>query len=170
MIPKIYRNKPLVHFWEYKCAAGEVLGVVGRYQVEGEKKDVVPFFKKRGADWLPGIDTDPRPLFGLDRLTNQPKNKAVFFVEGEKCAAALQSIGLCAVTTLGGSMAPNKTDFSPLNGFVSVFILPDNDEPGEKYAATIADILANLEQSPKVKAVSLPGLDEGGDVVDWLKA
>lgn len=169
MIPKIYRDKPLVYSWEYKGPAGEVLGVVGRYQVENEKKDVVPFFKRRGADWLPGIDADPRPLFGLDRLTNHPKNKAVFFVEGEKCAAALQSIGLCSISTLGGSMAPNKTDFSPLSGFVSVFILPDNDEPGAKYAATIADILASLEKPPKVKTVRLPGLPEAGDVVDWLK-
>lgn len=169
MIPKIYRDKPLIHSWEYKSAAGEVLGIVGRYQIDGGKKDVVPFFKRRGADWLPGIDTEPRPLFGLDRLAVHDKSKAVFIVEGEPCAAALQSVGLCAVTTVGGSQAPQKTDWAPLNGFGAVYILPDNDEPGEKYAATIADILASLEQPPKIKAVSLPGLPEGGDVVDWLK-
>ena len=170
MIPKIYRDKTLIYSWEYKTSAGEVLGIVGRYQIEGGKKDVVPFFKRRGADWLPGIDADPRPLFGLDRLAVHDKSKAVFIVEGEPCTTAMQSIGLCSVTTLGGSQAPQKTDFSPLTGFSVVYILPDNDQPGEKYAATIADILANLEQPPKIKTVRLPGLDEGGDVVDWLKA
>lgn len=169
MIPKIYRDKPLVYSWEYKSAAGEVLGIVGRYQIDGGKKDVVPFFKRRGADWGPGIDTDPRPLFGLDRLAAHDKSRAIFIVEGEPCAVALRSIGLCSVTTLGGSQAPQKTDFAPLNGFGAVYILPDNDQPGEKYAATIAEILANLEQPPKVKTVHLPGLAEGGDVVDWLK-
>lgn len=168
-LPKIYQNKPLVSSWVYRGANGEALGAVGRYQHPGQKKDVVPFFRRRGADWVPGIDADPRPLFGLDRLANHPKNKAVFVVEGEPCAAALQLIGLCGVTTLGGSMALHKTDWQPLNGYEAIFILPDNDDPGEKYAATVAEILAALEQPPKLKVVHLPGLDTGGDVVDWLK-
>jgi len=168
-VPKNYQNKPLVHAWIYRDVTGEALGAVGRYQVKDGKKDVVPFFKRRGTDWAPGIDADPRPLFGLDRLAKHDKSKAVFIVEGEPCAAALQSIGLCGVTTLGGSMAPQKTDWTPLTGFGAVYILPDHDEPGEKYAATVAEILASLPQPPKVKIVRLPGLDTGGDVVDWLR-
>ncbi len=169
MIPKIYKNKPLIHSWQYKGLQGELLGVVGRYQVEGQKKDVVPYFKRQGADWLPGINIEPRPLFGLEQFSSHPKDKAVFVVEGEKCAAALQSIGLCSISTLGGAQAPHKADFSPLNGFSTVCILPDNDEAGGKYAATIREILANLGQPPKVKTVFLPGLADNGDIVDWLQ-
>ncbi|MGY6278298.1 DUF3987 domain-containing protein [Methylomonas sp. MgM2] len=168
-LPKTYQNKPLVYAWTYRGTNGEELGAVGRYQHQGQKKDVVPFFRRRGADWVPGIDADPRPLFGLDRLATHDKAKAVFIVEGDPCAAALQSIGLCAVTTLGGSQAANKADWQPLSGFGAVYVLPDNDEPGEKYAATVAEVLANLERPPKVKIVRLPGLPESGDVVDWLK-
>lgn len=132
-LPKTYNNKPLLFAWTYNDAKGEALGVVGRYQVEGSKKDVVPFFRRRGADWTPGIDANPRPLFGLDRLAAHDKAKAVFIVEGEPCATALQSIGLCAVTSLGGSQAAKKADWTPLNGFGAVYILPDNDEPGERW-------------------------------------
>jgi hypothetical protein len=168
-LPKTYNNKPLRFAWTYHDASGQPLGAVGRYQAEGGKKDVVPFFKRRGADWGPGIDADPRPLFGLDRLAAHDKAKAVFIVEGEPCAAALQSIGLCAVTSLGGSQAAKKADWTPLNGFGAVFILPDIDEPGEKYAAEVAECLAALPQPPKVKTVRLPNLEKGGDVVDWLE-
>ncbi|WP_415878780.1 DUF3987 domain-containing protein [Methylomonas sp. TEB] len=168
-LPKTYNNKPLLFAWTYNDAKGEALGVVGRYQVEGSKKDVVPFFRRRGADWTPGIDANPRPLFGLDRLAAHDKAKAVFIVEGEPCATALQSIGLCAVTSLGGSQAAKKADWTPLNGFGAVYILPDNDEPGERYAADVAECLAALPQPPKIKTVRLPNLDKGSDVVDWLE-
>lgn len=167
-LPRIYNQKPLVFVWTYHNANGQALGAVGRYQAEGGKKDVVPFFRRRGADWVPGIDADPRPLFGLDRLAAHDKTKAVFIVEGEPCAAALQSIGLCAVTSLGGSQAAKKADWTPLNDFGAVYILPDIDEPGEKYATEVSECLAALPQSPKVKIIRLPGLEKGGDVVDWL--
>ena len=57
-----------------------------------------------------GIDLNPRPLFGLDRLAKHPKEKAVFIVEGEKAATALHGLGIAAVSSLGGSQAANKAD------------------------------------------------------------
>jgi hypothetical protein len=168
-LPRVYNQKPLVFAWTYHDANSQALGAVGRYQAEGGKKDVVPFFRRRGADWVPGIDADSRPLFGLDRLAAHDKSKAVFIVEGEPCAAALQSIGLCAVSSLGGSQAAKKADWTPLDGFGAAYILPDIDEPGEKYAVEVAECLATLPQPPKVKTVRLPGLEKGGDVVDWLE-
>lgn len=169
-VPKNYQNKPLIHAWTYRDANGKALGAVGRYEAaESGKKDIVPFFRRRGSDWAPGIDADPRPLFGLDRLAQHPKSHAVFIPEGEKCAAALQSIGLCGLASLGGSQAAKKADWTPLNGYGAAYILADNDAPGEQYAATVAEILANLEQPPKVRIIKLPGLEPGGDVVDWLQ-
>jgi len=103
-----YNGKPLIHAWDYCAKDGAPLGVVGRYQDKTGKKDIVPFFKPNGATWAAGIELNPRPLFGLDKLAAHPKNKAVFIVEGEKSAAALQSIGIMAVTSLGGSQSANK--------------------------------------------------------------
>lgn len=168
-IPQSYNGKPLRASWTYCATDGAPFGVVGRYQNGSDKKDIVPFFKRNGASWLAGIELIPRPLFGLDKLAVQPKDKAVFIVEGEKSAAALHSLGLCAVTSIGGSQSANKADWMTLNGFKTVYLLPDNDEPGEHYARDVYAALSALEPPPAVKLARLSGLPEGGDVVDWLQ-
>jgi len=169
-VPSTFHNKPLIKQWAYEDQNGDLLGAVARYQNAEGKKEIVPFFKSNGGDvFLSGIDLNPRPLFGLYRLANHEKNKAVFIVEGEKCAAALQSLGLCAVTSLGGSNAAKQTDWTPLNGFKSVFLLPDNDEAGEHYAQDVYRALTTLTSPPEVKILRLAGLPEAGDIVDWLQ-
>ena len=168
-ILKNYHGNPLIHAWTYNTPDGVPLGVVGRYEDKTGKKETVPFFKRNGESWTPGIDLTPRPLFGLDKLAAHLKDKAVFIVEGEKCAAALQSIGLTAVASIGGSMAAKKADWTPLDGYKLVYLLPDNDPSGEKYAGDVCEILALLDQPPEVKTVRLPGIGSGGDVIDWLQ-
>jgi len=168
-IPLKFKGKSFVHCWKYYNADGEIIGVVGRYQDVDGKKDVVPFFKRKGETWVAGIDLNPRLMFGLDKLATYPKNKAVFVVEGEKAATALQSMGICAVTSLGGSQAANKTDWTPLNGFETVVLMPDNDEPGEHYIKEIYQALSALEHPPEVKVLKLSGLPRGGDIIDWIQ-
>jgi hypothetical protein len=164
-----YHNKSLVHAWTYYAKDGVPFGEVKRYQNGNGKKDIVPCFKRGGSAWIAGIDLNPRPLFGLNKLATHPKDKAVFIVEGEKSAAALQSMGICSVTSLGGSQAGKHADWTPLNGFKTVYILPDNDEAGEHYAQDVYQALAALESPPTVKILCLAGLPEKGDIVDWLQ-
>jgi hypothetical protein len=168
-IPKSYNGKPLIHAWNYCTTDGAPFGVVGRYQDGDGKKDIVPFFKRNGTNWTPGIDLNPRPLFGLDKLANHSKDKAVFIVEGEKSAAALQSIGIAAVTSLGGSPAAKQADWTPLNGYKMVYLLPDKDEPGEHYIKDVYGALIALPEPPQIKVVRLEGLPDKGDIVDWLQ-
>lgn len=168
-IPKSYHGKPLIHAWNYCATDGAPFGAVGRYQDGDGKKDIVPFFKRNGANWTPGIELNPRPLFGLDKLANHSKDKAVFIVEGEKSAAALQSIGIAAVTSLGGSPAAKQSDWTPLNGYKMVYLMPDNDEPGQHYIKDVYGALMALPEPPQIKVVRLEGLGDKGDVVDWLQ-
>ncbi len=168
-IPQTYNGKPLQASWTYHAKDGAPFGVVGRYQSSNDKKDIVPFFKCNGSGWTAGIELNPRPLFGLDRLASHDRSKAVFIVEGEKSAAALQSIGVCAVTSLGGSQAASKADWEPLSGYQQAYLLPDKDEPGEHYIKDVYAALSGLEQPPAVKVLRLPDLPEAGDVVDWLQ-
>ena len=169
-IPQTFKSKPLAQSWTYRAKDGAPFGVVGRYQNGTDKKDIVPFFKRNGSGWTTGAPQEPRPLFGLDCLANHPREKAVFIVEGEKSAAALRGIGICALTSLGGSGAADKADWTPLSGFKTVILWPDNDEPGDKYARTVYQCLMALEQPPEVKLLKPEGLPEGGDCVDWLKS
>ncbi len=168
-IPQHYNGKPLVACWTYHAMDGAPLGVVGRYQNGTDKKDIVPFFNPNGSEWTAGIDLNPRSLFGLEKLAHHPKNKAVFIVEGEKSATALLSIGCTVVTSLGGSKATDKTDWTPLSGYSVVYLLPDNDEPGEQYAKEVYQILSRLSESPSIKVLRFPELPKTGDVVDWLQ-
>jgi hypothetical protein len=169
LIPQNYNGKPLKASWIYCAMDGAPFGVVGRYQNGSDKKDIVPFFKRNGASWAAGIELNPRPLFGLDKLAQQSKDKAVFIVEGEKAAAALHSVGVCAVTSLGGSQSACKADWTPLNGYKLAYLMPDNDDPGQHYIQDVYRALMALELPPVSKLAVLSGLPDGGDVADWLQ-
>ena len=168
-IPQTYNNKPLVHTWSYLNTDGNALGVVARYQSGSGKKTIVPYFNHNGSCFTIGIDLNPRPLFGLEQLSKPLKPEAIFIVEGEKAAQAMQGIGLCALTSLGGSQAAKQAEWEPLSGYKAVYLLSDNDEPGEHYMQDVYSELMALERPPEVKVLKLSGLPDKGDVVDWLQ-
>jgi hypothetical protein len=169
-IPKSFNGQPLRHAWAYRSPQGDAVGIVGRYQSTPEHKDCIPFFKRSGASWQPGGLPDPRPLFGLEYLAAAPDRRDVIVVEGEPCAAALQSLGLPAVTSQGGSKAAAKSDWASVSGFAQAYLLPDNDDAGQAYARDVFAILSALDAPPACQVVNLPGLPAAGDVVDWLQA
>ena len=109
---------------------------------------------------------EPRPLYRLPDLANAEK---IFITEGEKAADAAFEVGLVATTSAHGSKSADKTDWSPLAGKQCV-ILPDNDEPGSKYADAVASFLTNLTPPTAVKIVDLPDLPAHGDIFDWLES
>ncbi len=168
MIPDNFNGKTRRHVWDYRDMQGEIIGHVARFD-DGEKKDVVPYFKLNGNGFAMGAAAEPRPLYGLDVLAKADPARAVFIVEGEKAAAALHSLGLIALSSQGGSNAATKADWKPLQGHKNVFLMPDNDEPGEAYIKAIAGILSRFDNPPALSVVRLPNLPEAGDVVDWLK-
>ena len=60
---------------------------------------------------------EPRPLYGLPKLTAMP-DALILLVEGEKTADAAQAYfpHHAALTWGGGAKAVSKADFSPLQG------------------------------------------------------
>jgi 5S rRNA maturation endonuclease (ribonuclease M5) len=148
--------------WTYHDAKGEPVGVVARwYKPSG--KDIRPV-ARHGDGWRISAMPDPRPLYGLHALAAA---RRVLVVEGEKAAEAARAMGFTTTTSAGGSAAASKTDWRPLAG-KEVWILPDNDAPGRKFADTVAGILA--KQGAVVKIIDLTGLPEHGDIVDWIDA
>lgn len=49
-------------------------------------------------------------------------------------------------------------------------ILPDNDEPGRRYAQAVVSILQRLSPPARVRIVELSGLPPKGDLFDWVDA
>jgi hypothetical protein len=168
-IPVHFKGKTLKSTYPYHDQEGNVVGVVGRYHDENENKVVIPHFEQLNGAWEPGIKLTPRPLFGLKNLANHAANKAVFVVEGEKAATALHSLNICAVTSIGGANAASKTDWSILQKYPAIFLLPDNDIPGEEYIRDVYKLLIEAKTDQTVKIIRFPNLCKGGDIVDWLQ-
>lgn len=168
-IPQTWNGKPLICHWEYKNSVGETIGITARYQKGTGKKEVVPFFKRNGKGFSVGGPLRPKPLYGLDNLAINANEKSVFIVEGEPKASALQSLGFIGISSIGGADAAAGSDWSPLSGRVCVYLLPDNNSPGKRYIDNIATILRALDIPPEIIVVQLPGLPDGGDIVDWIQ-
>ncbi len=130
---KHYRlGQPSAH-WSYRDITGELIGYVCRFETE-TGKEVLPL------SWAVNTSTGemqwrwlgfgvPRPLYGLDKLSNSTRK--VLLVEGEKKVEPAQALfkGMDALSWVGGSNAIKNIDWSPLYG-KPIVLWPDNDQAG----------------------------------------
>lgn len=103
-------------------------------------------------------------------LVNVIKNRIIYFVEGEKCVEALRKCGLCATTTACGTDAlnwqvKNSDVLKAMTGKV-VFIIPDQDDPGKKYAKNVAEHISG--EAGAIKILQIP-VDPGEDIADYFE-
>ena len=152
--------------WEYRNASGELVGLVLRWDTPAGK-DIRPV-ARYPEGWRIGAMPIPRPLYRLPELLKAGPEQPIVVCEGEKAADAARSLGFVATTSSGGAQAATKTDWSPLRGR-TVWILPDNDTPGRKYAEDVAR-LATAAGAAEARIVELPGLGEGDDLADVVAA
>ena len=155
-------DRVLVATYDYVDATGDkLLYQVCRYDPKT--------FRQRRPDgnngWTWQLGDVQRVIYKLPELLEQEQ---AIFVEGEKDADRLWSVGLPATTTVSGSSAW-KDDYALQfvdAGIRELVIIPDNDEPGETYAAKVA--LACSSAGLRTKIVRLPGIQAKGDVSDFL--
>jgi hypothetical protein len=164
-----YNGMPLRWVWTYYDVESKPLMKVARYDSPNRKKEVIPYHQDSDGQWKVGAVPKPYPLFGLDSLNENKHSEFVFIVEGEKCASALRSLGFIAFTSIGGADNAFSSDWTPCSGLKNVIIMPDNDEPGRKYCADICSAIDALDKPPQVFKVELRGIQEGEDIVDWIK-
>lgn len=155
------------HVWEYRDQQGRLLLYVCRFDPPDLRKQIVPRSWVREPDgserwaWR-GISGDAkRPLYGLDRLAENP-DADVIVCEGEKSADAAQRIvgeRAVAVAWLGGVETAGKLSLRALHGRrvilwpdadAHVFkdnhprageLLPPHEQPGNRAMLAIADAL-----------------------------
>jgi uncharacterized protein (DUF927 family) len=125
------------HTWCYRDAAGDLLMLVCRFEIESEQgraKEYRPLsFGAHGAapaKWAWKMPESGRPLYGLDRLAAK-RGAPVVLVEGEKAAdaAAVLFPAQPCLTWPSGSKAIHKADWQPLAGR-EVIYWHDNDSAG----------------------------------------
>jgi len=108
-----------------------------------------------------------KPLYHLHELATRC-DEEVFVTEGEWCADSLAKLGLLTTTT-GAADSAAKADWSPLANR-RVVIWPDNDEAGQRYAASVAAQVQGVGCTVRLVDVVTLGLPPKGDAVDWLAA
>jgi hypothetical protein len=165
------RHGPRSTTWTYHNAGGDPVGLVVRWNTP-TGKDVRPVSRKAdGSGWCIGGMPTPRPLYALPDLLATKPGARVYVTEGEKAADAARAVGLVATTSPHGSKSASKADWSPVAGR-EVVILPDHDEPGERYAGDVAR-LATAAGAKSVRVVRLvelwAGIPEGGDMADFVE-
>lgn len=146
----------------YKSREGRRIATVYRHTLENGKKTFAVHRASDGTYSAP----DPRPLYRLPDIVTADR---IVFVEGEKCADALASVGVTATTAMMGSnTATDKVDWTPLAG-KHVTIWPDNDEPGFVYSAEVRRILEGMGCT--VRVVIIPeGKPSKWDAADAVES
>ena len=72
--------------WTYRTREGGVAFCVVRYEINGEKTDVLPWYYGADEKWHNGqAMSNGRPLYKLDLLAKADKSTRILVVEGEKC-------------------------------------------------------------------------------------
>jgi len=106
------------------------------------------------------------PLYNLEEIQQRP-DEPIYLVEGEKAADDLTGIGLLATTSAHGSNGWKKTDWTPLLGR-DLIVMPDNDEPGEKYITDVANHIIELGGCKTLKKVELTDFPLKADACELL--
>lgn len=132
--------------------------------------EVVRFPDKRFSQRLPcseewGVGDVRKVLWRLPRILGAPKDKRIFFVEGEKDVLSIEALGSYATTAPGGAAASWNPEWSQTLKGRHVWIIADRDEPGRKHARKVAEALEGVAASVEIRQAR-----EGKDATDHLDA
>lgn len=194
------RGKP-EKIYIYRDGNGAIIGYIYRFITSDGGKEPLPLCFAINdlsgiGEWRWMAFTEPRPLYGLDRLAARPE-APVLLVEGEKCAdVALELLPeFVIISWPGGSNAVTKADWRPLYGRKVIAwadcdaqrespsktekaagidpktkpFLPEDKQPGTKAMRQIAAILAPHGGVFKLVDLPAPGkVADGWDIADAL--
>lgn len=147
-------------YWEFTAPSGEVL------YVQRHKRE---YYQKIGEDlWKKGLAGVSQVLYNLHELVDGVRaGKTIYHLEGPKdVETAREKLGVVATTS--GGVKTWRPEYRSFYTGADVVVIPDNDDEGRGYAATVARDLLQVAKS--VKVLALPGLPEKGDLTDWLDA
>ena len=149
--------------YDYCTDGGDLLYQVLRYEHPEKPKT----FRQRRPDGRGGWynDAGERRVLYRSADRNKVAHSTVWITEGEKDADRLAGLNLTATTAASGKWTEEMA--RQLAGY-DCLILEDNDEPGRKKAAKLAELLSRHAGATKI--IRVPGLAEGEDVSDWLDA
>lgn len=114
--------------------------------------------------WAPKIGDARRVLYRLPELVAADPAEPIYFVEGERKADKLAEWGFTA-TAIAFGAGSWRPEYARALARRTVIILPDHDQPGYKFAATVKAAIEAI--GGKAYVLQLPNLPPKGDVMDW---
>ena len=170
-------NTPFDSEHLYLNSDGEILCMVRRYNMrDGSGNPVMDDHGKAKKEFRQFTGNNPypkmpdvRPLYNIPNISASDK---VIWVEGEKCADALNEMGFTATCTMGGAgmlsrKSSSQFDFSPLHG-KELVIWPDNDNAGKKVAELVQDLAMNAGARSVTMLTPPAGKPERWDAADAI--
>ena len=175
--PQINHQTPYDAEYKYYNSDGNIICLVRKYLVrdgagnpilDSHGKPKKEFRQFTGDHPYPRMP-DVRPLYNIPNILASDK---VIWVEGEKCADALNNIGHTATCTMGGAgMLTKKSatqyDFSPLQG-KEVILWQDNDTAGRRVAELVQELSLNAGARSVTMLTPPRGKPEGWDAADAI--
>ena len=150
-------QRRIVAEYDYCDADGRLLFQVVRYAPKG--------FQQRQPDGQGGWVWNVKGVWLVPyKLPSVLKAEIIFVVESEKDVHSLENIGIIATTNAGGA-GKWRDAYAPHFAAKTVYVIPDDDEPGHKHAQAVAQSLQGVAAS--VRIVSLP---RGKDISEWIEA
>jgi KaiC/GvpD/RAD55 family RecA-like ATPase len=116
----------------------------------------------------------PTGLWPLYNRTRVQSAKVIIAGEGEKVVHSLTAVlpdGFAAATSPGGAKNAKRADWSPLAG-KTVYVWPDADADGCRYADDVVELLQRLDPPAEVHRLDPAALGltaAGDDAVDYLE-
>lgn len=147
-------EKEPVTYYEYRSASKKIQYVVVRYF----PKTFRPFTVDGNGKLHAGLSPEKRILYNLDRIIRSGSS-TVYLVEGEKDCDTLSKSGVIATTNPGGA-GGWESRFAKLLKNKRVIVIPDNDEPGQTWLASVCRSLEPF------KILALP--DSAKDITQYL--
>lgn len=152
--------------WTYQARDGSPWLTVERWQTPQGKR----FVQRVPGSERAGLPAEFKPcLFKLPKvLAAAAAGEEVYVVEGEKCVAAAEHLGVVATTAPAGVNGWRDYYTKWLTGCSRVTIICDNDEPGMRYAAAVAASLRGASIPVRTMKVAVP--DPKADLYDHVLA
>jgi hypothetical protein len=139
-----------------------------RLRVNRTQNRIPPFWQEYwdGSRFVKGGGDKPQVPYRLQELLTA-EHETILIVEGEKDADNVASLGFVATTNARGAGNWHR-DLNQYFAGKDIFILPDNDDAGEKHAHTVYENLKDTAR--EIRTLRLPGLGDKQDVSDWIAA
>jgi hypothetical protein len=120
-------------------------------------------------DWTKGDRDVPYRL--PEVIAELAQGRVMAIVEGAGKADALRKLGAPATANANGACnTKGWKDGGELRSYfhgADIVISPDNDDPGFKFLDDVAAGLTGIAK--RIRVVMLPGVEQKGDVKDWIK-